>query len=134
MRVLRSPDEVGALPRGPVRALVERRMAEVGGAAGFEVRVAEGHGVEPGDPAPLIEAELGLPLLTGLLDPVPFGDPDFAPAWEWAVDHGDLYELVFVLTDEGFGVEVLIPVAPGVDADLLALCAALVGPEAEAAA
>ena len=134
MRVLRSPEDLLDLPRGPVRALVEQRMAQIGGADPFVPALGQFVVVEPGDAMESIEAEVGLPLLTGLFDDTRFGDPDFAPAWEWAVDHGDLYEMAFVLTDDGFAVEVLVPVVSGIDADLLALCVALVGPEAEAAA
>jgi hypothetical protein len=41
---------------------------------------------------------------------------------EYAPDlHG--YALVFVLNDDGYGIEILVPKADGVDRELLAMCA-----------
>lgn len=36
---------------------------------------------------------------------------------------GGLYEMVFVLSDSGFGIVVLVPNQAGVDTDLLRMCA-----------
>ena len=79
--------------------------------------------IEPGDPPDAVIAELGFSILTNLVDSIRFGDPDFEPSWEWIERHdGGWYELVFVMTDDGFGHVVFVQDHEGVDADLLALC------------
>ena len=87
--------------------------------------------VEPGDQPEALAGQLGFHPLTNRWDGTPFGQPGFVPSWELAEEHGAWYELVFVLGDDGFGLEVFVPKAPGVDPELLALCAAYAVPAAE---
>jgi hypothetical protein len=78
--------------------------------------------VQVGDGIDAIEAELGLPIMTNVVDGARYGDPDFEPSWEYIVDHGGWFEAVYILSDDGFGHVLLIEDCDGVDADLLALC------------
>ncbi|QYE35129.1 hypothetical protein KZX46_20855 [Polymorphobacter sp. PAMC 29334] len=78
--------------------------------------------VEPGDSADAIDAELGFSVLQNLVDETGFGNPDFTPSWEWIEDHGGWFELVFILTDDGFAHVLFVEDREGVDADLLAAC------------
>lgn len=78
--------------------------------------------VEPPDTLLAIEAEVGFLVLTNLIDGTRFGDPDFTPSWEWIEDHGGWFELVFILTDDGFAHVLFVADREGVDADLLAAC------------
>jgi len=89
------------------RLLTERRD-QLGGditdAARFIV-------VQPGDSLRKLEQELGFS---------PFGDdPSFAP--EWTQDHGSFYEIVWILTDDGFAHVVLAMKSAGVPTKLVAL-------------
>jgi hypothetical protein len=52
-----------------------------------------------------------------------FGHPDFTPSCETPEEHPGCYEMVFILNDDGFGIEIFIPKTGGIDADLLAMCA-----------
>lgn len=78
--------------------------------------------VEPGDPLSQIEEELGFSPLCNGLDGTRFGEPDFTPTFEWVRDHGFAFELVWVLSDDGFGKILLVPDDPGVEFDLHMLC------------
>lgn len=64
--------------------------------------------VEPGDALATIDAELGFPLLERPLDVIE--------------THDGWIELTMVLSDDGSGIVVYVPVRPGVDAQLLAHC------------
>jgi hypothetical protein len=44
-----------------------------------------------------------------------------SPAFEWVVDHGGWFEGSTILSDDGFGIILLVPDREGVDATLLAL-------------
>ena len=78
--------------------------------------------VEPGDTEAAIVGELGFSPLVNVIDGTRFGEPDFTPSWEWIGCHGPWFELVYILTDDGFGTIVFVPNDPGVEFDLHALC------------
>jgi hypothetical protein len=77
--------------------------------------------VQPGDVMTALEQELGWSVLM-TPEGYRFGDPDFYPGWEWLADHGHCFEMVFIMTDDGFAHVVLVVKAQGVDAELLKLC------------
>ena len=43
--------------------------------------------VEPGDTVEQLEQEIGLPILHGLFDDLPFGHPDFTPCFDILEEH-----------------------------------------------
>lgn len=79
--------------------------------------------VEAGDAIGDVDSQLGFPVLTNRFTGIRFGDPAFTPSWDVLQEHETFYELIFVINDDGFGFELFISKAPGVDAELLAMCA-----------
>jgi hypothetical protein len=132
--VLRSPESAGLIADPDVRNLVELRFAQVCAGEAYD---PDRHGymivVEPGDGAEEIEKESGCPLLHDLFGEVRFGEPDFAPAAEAIEEHASCHELVFVLNDDGYGIEIFVPKVNGIDPQLLALCAQFAVPAPELA-
>jgi hypothetical protein len=63
--------------------------------------------VEPGDTLAIIDTQLGFPILGG--------------RHEFIVEHAGYFELVFVLGQDGYGIEVLIPKEIALP-ELLAMC------------
>lgn len=105
---------------GPI---LRQRAVQLTGGSDFQLRsFARFFIVEVGDRPEAIEAEVGFPVLTNLVDGTRFGDPDFTPSWEWIEDHGGWFELVFILTDDGFAHVLFVEDREGVDPDLLTLC------------
>ena len=78
--------------------------------------------IEPGDLLADIDAALGFPILENLVDGTVFGDPEFTPSFEWMKCHCCWFEIVYLLTDDGFGTIVLVQDHPGIVFDLHALC------------
>jgi len=78
--------------------------------------------VQAGDDDRSVKGELGFSILENLVDGARFGNPEFEPSWEWIMRHEGWFELVYVLSDDGFGWVVLIQDDEAVDADLLAVC------------
>jgi hypothetical protein len=76
---------------------------------------------QPGDSVEALEQELGWPVFQ-TPEGYRFGEPGYYPSWEWLADHGHCFELVFILTDDGFAHVVLIENSQGVDPELLKLC------------
>lgn len=64
--------------------------------------------VTPNDALAEVEAALNYPIL-----------PD--PPWEWVLDHGRFYEAPIIVSDDGFGIVLIVPDIEGVDATLLDL-------------
>ncbi|MEI7696395.1 MAG: hypothetical protein WCI64_12235 [Chlorobium sp.] len=69
-----------------------------------------------------IESQLGCPILTNLFNSLTYPDPDFVPSFEVLEDHGDFYEMVFILSDGADAVLIFIPKTEGMDPQLLSLC------------
>jgi len=134
MRVLRDPAAVAAILDPELRELLDERFRDL---AQDEPYDPDLYGyfvvVEPGDRVAALEEATGCPLLGDFFGEARFGEPDFAPAFEWLAAHALWYEIAYVLNDDGFGIGVFVPRQPGIDPDLLALCAAYATPAPEPA-
>lgn len=67
---------------------------------------------EAGDSMTAVEQDVGFPFAE--------------PAWEWVIDHGNLFEAPFILSDDGYAHVLIVMDAPGIDPallDLLRACA-----------
>lgn len=124
MQILRDVSAIAALPDVALRQVIERRIQEIESLSAWNSdEMGPFIVVEPGDAVDALEAELGIPVLRGLFDDVPFGDADFSPSFEWAEAHPEgFFELVYVTSDSGYGRDVFIYDLPGVDPALLAMC------------
>ncbi len=107
-----------------LRDLLARRFEQLGFVEGYDLgELAHFLVIQPGDTMEALDAALGFSVLTNFVDGIPYGDPNFVPSTEWIADHGGWYEMVYVLTDDGFGWIVFVPKAEGMDARLLSMCA-----------
>jgi hypothetical protein len=125
MLIVTSPQVALSIEDPDVRRLVSMRLHQI---CGGEVYDYDRHGelivVEPGDTLAALEEESGCPILHNPFEGTRFGDPDFSPMFEAIEEHPGCYEIVAILNDEGFGVALFVPMRPGIDAELLAMCAA----------
>lgn len=123
MLILRNPASVPQVTDPEIRRLIVLRFAQVLAGEPYD---CERHGymvlVEPGDTVEQLEDATGCPILSDLLGERRYGDPDFTPAMEVIENHSACYELVFIFTDEGAGVEVFVPKSDGIDRELLSMC------------
>lgn len=78
--------------------------------------------IEDGDVDADVEKQLGFSVFANRFNGKVFGDAGFTPSFEILEDHESCVELVFVLSDDGYGVEVLIPHAVSFDSRLRSLC------------
>ena len=79
--------------------------------------------VEPGDTLPTIDHAMDGCFLTNHYSRRQLGDPDFVPCFESLEEHATFYEVLFIQSDEGHALVILVPKAQGIDRDLLSLCA-----------
>jgi hypothetical protein len=79
--------------------------------------------VDPGDTMPALEAALGYPIAVNPVDGSRLGSAGFTPSWESIERHPSGWtEIVFILSDDGFGHVILVPDTDGIDAELVDLC------------
>lgn len=120
MLILRNPQQLQQVAQADIHRLLKQRFHAL---CDPEPYNPDRHGyfilVETGDTGQVIEAVSGCPLLHDVFNDSQYGDDDF----EVIEDHGGFYEVVYVLTDAGFTVVLIIPKATGVDTTVLKLCA-----------
>lgn len=124
MLVLRDPAIASAIADPVLHGLIEQRFEDICAGDDYDTDL---HGfmivAEPGDSVDVLEAESGCPILCSYVGTARYGDPDFRPVFECLDEHDTCYEMVFVPGDGDFGIVIFIPKHPGIDAELLALCA-----------
>lgn len=107
----------------PLRALLLNRLDLLAEYSDFDLsELAHFIIIEPGDDIAVIEQEIGFSPLVNFVDGASFGEAGFAPSFEWLVAHGQWFELVFALSDDGFGINLIVQNHVGVEPMLLALC------------
>jgi len=132
MRYLRDAESI---PYPGVRDLVRQRITELSQDEPYDPEVT---GplilVEPGDTLSILEAECGCPIVTGLFGDTKYGDTDFMPCFEWLDHHAQAhcYEMLFVMSDDGYGVALFVPDELDIDPELLAFCREYATPAVEA--
>jgi len=136
MRVLRDPTLASTIEDPALRALVAQRFVEIAQGEPYDPDIF-GYFVvaEPGDSVEALEAETGCPILKGLFDDTRFGEPGFAPSFEFLEEHTcpACYEAVFILNDGGFAIALFVPKQPEIDRQLLAMCETYATPAPQAA-
>ncbi len=95
-----------------LRDLVRRRRAILGDELPFE-DMAHFVIVEPNDSIDDIETLIRWPVRPDIDTGI--------PSWEWVMDHGFTYETVFVLSDDGYAVVLLVQVMKGMDPELMGM-------------
>lgn len=139
MIVLRDPQATSQITDPYIHDLVALRFAQVMTGEPYDY---DRHGymvvVEPGDTVEQLEQEIGLPILHGLFDDVPFGHDDFTPCFDILEEHRNesstggialrIYEMVFISNDDGFATTVIVPAGEGIPGDLLAMCRSFATP------
>lgn len=106
-----------------IRELVIQRINDHGGEAFDSATLGYFLVVEGGDTLDTLEAQLGFSIVANRFTGIRYDQPGYTPSFEVIEDMGFCYDMVIVLSDSGYGVELLVPNKLGGDVDLLAMCA-----------
>jgi len=104
-----------------IRQLVEERINDLGGEAFDANTLGFFLVIEPGDAVDAIDAQLGFPILANRITGIRFDQPGFWPSFEFVEEFPSCYDMVFIISDDGFGIEVFIPKDIDIP-DLIAMC------------
>jgi hypothetical protein len=123
MRVLRDPAAVADIADPDLRALLARRFIDICQGEPYDPdEIGDLVVVEPGDSLAQLEQATSCSIAHGRFSDTCYGDANFVPAWECLEEHPHCYEIVFVLSDSGFGVVLFVPKQEGIDPLLLRMC------------
>lgn len=124
MIVITDRVQISGIADSHLRQLIEQRIQGIEESCPWD---AEELGpmiiIEPSDTADDLESVMGFSILESNFDESRYGDDDFAPSFEFAEAIGDdLFELVYIVSDGGYGYDIFIPHLPGLDPVLLSFC------------
>ena len=120
MQIVRNLQSTHQIQNPAIRALVQQRINDLGGEA-FDEALGNFLVVES-DSLAAINDQLGFDIMSNRWTGIRYDQPDFTPSFEFVQDMGYCYDMVFVLSDDGFGVELFVPKEAGIEPDLIAMC------------
>lgn len=122
MQIIRDLAEASQIRDPAIRELVIQRIQGLS-EQGFEIDETGYFLVmEGGDTLDTLEAQLGFSVVANRFTGIRYDQPGFTPSFEFIEDLGHCYDMVIVLSDSGYGVEILVPNKAVGDVDLLAMC------------
>ncbi len=122
MIVVRDLPTIDQVSNPAIRELVQQRINDLGGESFDSNELGYFLVVEAGDTTEAIQAQLSFDLLRNRFTGIPFNATGFTPSFEFLEEFPACYDMVFVLEDSGFGVEIFVPKEEGIDSDLIAMC------------
>ena len=121
MIVIRNLESTRQIRNSNVRALVQRRIYDLG--ESFD-SASMGYFlvVEHGDTQEALKAQLGFDLLCNRMTGIRYGQPGFFPSFEFVEELPYCFDMVFIISDDGIGIELFIPKSKSVMPDLITMC------------
>jgi len=122
MLILRTLEELPSINDAELRHIIRARLellheeGDEGKPLGF-VQVLQDQ-----DSLGQLQEHLGFSVLENRRDGSRFGQPEFHPSFELIEEHSTCYEIVIVLSDDGYGAFVFVPKQAQLDPDLLTMC------------
>ena len=123
MQIIRSSADAAAITNMELRTRIEKTISDLSEDETYDPDVL-GYFlvVESGDSLATINTQLGFDILANRFTGIRFDQPGYTQSFEVLDEHANWFEMVFILDDSGYGIEVFIPKAIDIP-DLLAMCA-----------
>ena len=122
MQIIRDPADASTIANPELRHLIEKTIADLNLDGPYYPDVL-GYFliVEQGDSLATINAQIGFDILCNRWTGIRFDQPNYTQSFECLDEFAGYYEIVFIISDDGYGIEVFIPKTTDI-ADLLAMC------------
>ncbi len=121
MIVVRSLQSTHQISNPVIRALVQQRINDLGGEAFDADSLGYFLVIEAGDTIEAISTQVGFNILQNRFTGIRFDDTGFTPSFEFIQEFAACYDMVYVIDDSGYGVELFVPKEEGIDPDLIAI-------------
>ena len=122
MQIIRDLPSTQQISDAAIRKLVQHRIDELGGDKFNTTELGYFLVIDPGDSIVAISAQLGFSILANRFTGIRSDQPGFTPSFEFVEEFPSCFEIVIILDDSGYGVDIFISKGSGVDPDLLAMC------------
>ena len=122
MHVVEDLQSTHPISNPAIRELVQQRINDLGCESFDSNELGYFLVVESSDTLEALSAQLGFDLLRNRFTGIRFNATGFTPSFEFIEEFPACYDMVFVLDDTGFGVEIFVPKEEGIDPDLIAMC------------
>ena len=122
MQVIRGLPSTEQIKDPAIRTLVQQRIEDLGGDQFDAAELGYFLIVETGDSIDTINTQIGFEIQANRFTGIRFAQPGFTPSFEFVEEFPACYELVFILDDSGYGIDIFISNGTGVDPNLLAMC------------
>lgn len=122
MIIVRDSQSIRQIGNPEIRELVQQRINDLGGDAFDSVALGYFLAVESGDTLEALSAQIGFPIQCNRFTGVRYDQSGFTPSFEFVEEFPACFDVVFILSDDGYGVELFIPKAEGIHPNLLAMC------------
>jgi hypothetical protein len=122
MQIIRSPADAAAITNHELRTCIEKTINDLSedypcdpDVLGYFLVVESGDSLVP------INTQLGFDILANRFSGIRFDQPGYTQSFEVLDEHANWFEMVFIISDDGFGVEVFISKTIDIPV-LLAMC------------
>jgi hypothetical protein len=123
MIVIKTLGEADQISNIAIRELVRQRADDLGGDSFVASVLGYFLVIEPGDTLDAIATQIGFSIIANMHTAIRYDQEGFTPSFEFVEELPTCFDLVFILDDSGYGIEVLVPkLEVGVPPDLLAMC------------
>jgi hypothetical protein len=122
MQIIRDLASTALIDNPSIRQLVQQRINDLGGEAFDSTALGYFLVIQPGDTLDAINTHLGFSILANRFTKIRFDQPGFSPSFEFVEEFPACYDMVFVLSDDGFGIEVFVEKSEAVPPDLRIMC------------
>ena len=122
MIVVRDPESAFQLNDYGIREFILQRIFTLGGPAYDPDTLGYFLMLEEADTAETAQEHLGFNFLHNRYSGFRYDQPGYTPSFEVVEEFSTCYDMVFILSDDGFGIEVFVPKNEGINADVLTLC------------
>ena len=122
MIVVRDQQSTFQINDPDIRDFVQQRIFDLGNPAFDTDALGYFLVFEEGDTADAAQEHLGFNLLHTRYSGFRYDQTGYTPSFEFVEEFATCYDMVFILSDDGFGIELFIPKNERIDADIIGLC------------
>jgi hypothetical protein len=123
MQIIREPEGASTIADPELRQLVEKTIADLSEDHPYDpAELGFFLIVQPGDSLETINAQIGFDILCNRWTGIRYDQPKYAQSFEYLDEFAGWYEMLFIISDDGYGIQVYIEKVAGVPVELLAMC------------